>query len=59
MLFRSFTCVVPIAERDGVGFQHLRACTEGPVFNPARVLWERWLGPEDLAEPSATGEEER
>ena len=54
-----FTCVVPIAERDGVGFQHLRACTEGPVFNPARVLWERWLGPEDLAEPSATGEEER
>ena len=38
-----FTCVVPVARPDGSGYDHLRSCVEGPVFNPARVLWDRWL----------------
>ena len=37
-----FTCVVPVIRKDGSGFDHLRACVEGPVFNPARILWDRW-----------------
>ncbi|MFM8944571.1 MAG: dihydroorotate dehydrogenase electron transfer subunit [Actinomycetota bacterium] len=53
-----FTCVVPVATRDGMGFEHLRACTEGPVFNPARILWDRWLAPDELAEPSSEPEPE-
>ena len=36
--------VVPVARRDGTGYDNLRACVDGPVFNPARVLWDRWLG---------------
>lgn len=39
-----FTCVVPVLRRDGDGFENLRACADGPVFNPARILWDRWLG---------------
>jgi dihydroorotate dehydrogenase electron transfer subunit len=38
------TCVVPVARKDGSGYDNLRACIDGPVFNPARVLWDRWLG---------------
>ena len=38
-----FTCVVPVARKDGTGYDNLRACVDGPVFNPARVLWDRWL----------------
>jgi dihydroorotate dehydrogenase electron transfer subunit len=38
------TCVVPVARKDGSGYDNLRACVDGPVFNPARVLWDRWLG---------------
>jgi dihydroorotate dehydrogenase electron transfer subunit len=38
-----FTCVVPVARKDGTGYDHLRSCVDGPVFNPARVLWDRWL----------------
>lgn len=38
-----FTCVVPVARKDGSGYDHLRSCIDGPVFNPARVLWDRWL----------------
>lgn len=41
-----FTCVVPVIRKDGSGFDNLRACTEGPVFNPARILWDRWMGEE-------------
>jgi len=41
-----FTCTVPVIRKDGSGFDHLRACTEGPVFNPARILWDRWMGDE-------------
>ena len=37
-----FTCVVPVARKDGSGYENLRACRDGPVFNPARVLWDRW-----------------
>ncbi|MFB3738668.1 MAG: dihydroorotate dehydrogenase electron transfer subunit [Candidatus Velamenicoccus archaeovorus] len=39
-----FTCVVPVIRKDGSGFDNLRACTEGPVFNPARIFWDRWMG---------------
>ena len=39
-----FTCVVPVIRKDGSGFDNLRACTDGPVFNPARILWDRWMG---------------
>lgn len=38
-----FTCVVPVARKDGTGYDNLRACTDGPVFNPARVLWDLWM----------------
>jgi dihydroorotate dehydrogenase electron transfer subunit len=37
------TFVVPVARKDGSGYDHLRSCLDGPVFNPARVLWDRWL----------------
>jgi dihydroorotate dehydrogenase electron transfer subunit len=37
------TCVVPVARKDGSGYDHLRSCVDGPVFDPARVLWDRWL----------------
>jgi dihydroorotate dehydrogenase electron transfer subunit len=39
-----FTCGVPVARKDGTGYDTLRACVEGPVFNPARVLWDVWMG---------------
>jgi dihydroorotate dehydrogenase electron transfer subunit len=47
------TCVVPVARKDGSGYDNLRSCVDGPVFNPARVLWDRWLGerPTMLATP--------
>ena len=34
--------LVPVARADGTGYDLLRACVEGPVFNPARILWDRW-----------------
>ncbi|MDH5314802.1 MAG: dihydroorotate dehydrogenase electron transfer subunit [Actinomycetota bacterium] len=46
------TCVVPVARKDGTGYDHLRACVEGPVFNPARVLWDRWLSEEPTMLPT-------
>jgi dihydroorotate dehydrogenase electron transfer subunit len=49
------TCVVPVARKDGSGYDHLRACTEGPVFNPARVLWDRWLSEEPRMLPTPPG----
>jgi dihydroorotate dehydrogenase electron transfer subunit len=33
-----WTCVVPVHRKDGM--RNLRACTEGPVFNGAKVAWE-------------------
>jgi dihydroorotate dehydrogenase electron transfer subunit len=37
-----YGCVVPVARADGSGYDNLRACVDGPVFNPARVVWDRW-----------------
>jgi len=37
------TCVVPVARKDGSGYDLLRSCVDGPVFNPARVVWDRWI----------------
>lgn len=39
-----FTCTIPVARRDGAGYDSARACAEGPVFNASRVLWDVWLG---------------
>ncbi len=36
------TCVVPVMRKDGSGPDLLRACVEGPIFDPARVVWDRW-----------------
>jgi dihydroorotate dehydrogenase electron transfer subunit len=47
-----FTCVVPVIRKDGSGFDNLRACVEGPVFNPARILWDRWMGDEPRYTPT-------
>jgi dihydroorotate dehydrogenase electron transfer subunit len=47
-----FTCTVPVVRKDGTGFDNLRACTEGPVFNPARILWDRWLGDQPRLAPT-------
>jgi dihydroorotate dehydrogenase electron transfer subunit len=38
------SCVVPVARPDGKGYDNLRACIDGPAMNPARILWDRWLG---------------
>ena len=38
-----FSCVVPVARTDGSGYDHLRACVDGPVLNPARIVWDRWM----------------
>jgi dihydroorotate dehydrogenase electron transfer subunit len=37
-----FTCVVPVIRKDGSGYDNLRSCVDGPVFNAARVFWDRW-----------------
>jgi dihydroorotate dehydrogenase electron transfer subunit len=47
-----FSCVVPVIRKDGSGYDNLRACTEGPVFNPARILWDRWMGDEPRPLPT-------
>ena len=39
-----YSCVVPVARKDGTGYDNLRSCIDGPVFNPVRVLWDRWIG---------------
>jgi dihydroorotate dehydrogenase electron transfer subunit len=46
------SCVVPVARKDGSGYDHLRACVDGPIFNPARVLWSRWLGDDPTPLPT-------
>jgi dihydroorotate dehydrogenase electron transfer subunit len=46
------TCVVPVARKDGSGYDNVRSCVEGPVFNPARILWERWLSEEPRMLPT-------
>jgi dihydroorotate dehydrogenase electron transfer subunit len=39
-----WTCVVPVINKDGKTWDYLRSCVDGPVFNGARVWWEKWLG---------------
>jgi dihydroorotate dehydrogenase electron transfer subunit len=48
-----FTCVVPVIRKDGSGYDNLRSCTDGPVFNAARVFWDRWAseGPTSVPTP--------
>jgi dihydroorotate dehydrogenase electron transfer subunit len=54
-----WTCVVPVLALDGRGWWNVRACLEGPVFNGARIWWDRWLGkPEPVPEPQAGAESE-
>ena len=56
------SCVVPVTRKDGTGFDQQRACVEGPVFDPARVLWDRWLpqGPRTTTgAPDSVGEGSR
>lgn len=50
-----YTCAVPVIRKDGSGFDHLRACVDGPVFNPARILWDRWMGDEPATMPTPPG----
>jgi dihydroorotate dehydrogenase electron transfer subunit len=38
-----WTCAVPVIAADGRGWWNVRACVEGPVFNGARIWWDRWL----------------
>jgi dihydroorotate dehydrogenase electron transfer subunit len=47
-----FTCVVPVIRKDGSGYDNLRACLDGPVFNAARVFWDRWTSEETRAIPT-------
>lgn len=36
------SCVAPIYNREGTGVMNVRTCLEGPVFNGARVAWDRY-----------------
>ena len=38
--------MVPVIGLGGRGWWNVRACLEGPVFNGARIWWDRWLGSE-------------
>jgi len=49
------TCVVPVSNKEGTGYDQLRACIDGPVFNPARVLWDRWLSDAPRMLPTPPG----
>jgi len=46
-----YTCVVPVSRKEGSGFDYLRSCVDGPVFNSTRILWDKWLG--NIAPPAA------
>jgi len=57
-----WTCVVPVIGMDSRGWWNVRSCVEGPVFNGARVWWDRWLGersPPPAEEPAPEREAER
>jgi len=47
-----WTCVVPLLAADAQSWWNVRACTEGPVFNGARVWWDHWLGQQPVDEPA-------
>jgi dihydroorotate dehydrogenase electron transfer subunit len=38
-----FTCVIPVIRKDGSGYDNVRSCVDGPVFNTAQVFWDRWM----------------
>jgi dihydroorotate dehydrogenase electron transfer subunit len=46
-----WSCAVPVIASDGRGWWNVRACMEGPVFNGARIWWDRWLGGQIGSEP--------
>jgi dihydroorotate dehydrogenase electron transfer subunit len=50
-----WTCAVPLVSADGSTWWNVRACVEGPVFNGARVWWDRWLGA-PTSQPDGTAE---
>ncbi len=54
-----WTCVVPLLASDGLSWWNVRACVEGPVFNGARVWWDRWLGPAPEPELTAPDHDEQ
>lgn len=43
------TCVTPVWNRDGTGLSNVRTCVDGPVFNGARIAWERYAREEVAA----------
>jgi dihydroorotate dehydrogenase electron transfer subunit len=47
-----WTCAVPVIALDGRGWWNVRACLEGPVFNGARIWWDRWLGQPEESRPA-------
>ncbi len=49
-----WSCVVPWLATDGQGWWNVRACMEGPVFNAARIWWDRWMGGEEPVQVRAT-----
>jgi hypothetical protein len=51
-----WTCAVPLVSADGSSWWNVRACVEGPVFNGARVWWERWLGEAETEGEAETGD---
>jgi dihydroorotate dehydrogenase electron transfer subunit len=44
-----WTCVVPVARKDGSGYDNVRSCVDGPAVNAARILWDRWDGASTMA----------
>jgi dihydroorotate dehydrogenase electron transfer subunit len=51
-----WTCAVPVIALDGRGWWNVRACMEGPVFNGARIWWDRWLGSHEKPKPTDEAE---
>lgn len=47
-----FACTIPVIRKDGSGYDNVRSCVDGPVFNPARILWDRWMGAEPVMSPT-------
>ena len=43
------TCVTPVWNRDGTGIANVRTCVDGPVFNGARIAWDRYAKEEAAA----------
>jgi dihydroorotate dehydrogenase electron transfer subunit len=46
-----WSCVVPVVRRDGKGYEHVRACIDGPAINAQRILWDVW-GQAEVAPPT-------